>query len=98
MTRKDKVRGSTASKKVAGDTLELDKSTMTMLKIKPDAVALTNVDRTLLAHIHETCDLTDCTPMNNRYGPLSGISIGQRIIRAYRLGLLPPRLLCKPEP
>lgn len=97
MTRKDKVRGSTASEKPS-KAPELDKSTMTMLKIKPDAVVLTDMDRTLLAHIHETCDLTDCTPMNNRYGPLSGISIGERIIRAYRLGLLPPRLHCKPGP
>lgn len=30
----------------------------------------------------------DVTPMNTKYGPISGMSEGERLLRAYRLGLL----------
>ena len=87
MTRKDNVAKPTNKR-------DLDKATIHMLGIKPDAQVLSSEELELVQQIKGTCDLTDFTPMNQKYGPMSGISIGQRLIRAYRLGLL--LSLCQP--
>ena len=91
MTRKDIV--ATPKKTMQGKAQEvgakeLDKTTVHMLGIRPDTQVMSLADLQLVQHIQDTHDLADFNPMNHRYGPMSGISIGQRMIRAYRLGLL----------
>ena len=83
MTRKDNVAR-------PAKTQDLDKATIHMLGIKTDAQVLSSEELKLVQQIKDTCDLTDFTLMNQKYGPMSGISIWQRMIRAYRLGLLSP--------
>ncbi len=91
MTRKDNVarpKITVRGKAQEVGVKELDKSTVHMLGIKTDVQVLSPQDLQLVQYIQETCDLGDFEPMNQRYGPMSGISTGQRMIRAYNLGLL----------
>lgn len=67
---------------------KLDKTTVHMLGIRPDTQVMSLTHLQVVQHIQDTHDLADFNPMNHKYGPMSGISIGQRTIRAYRLGLL----------
>lgn len=85
MTRKDNV-----SRLKTSGAQDLDKATIYMLGIKPDAQVLSPEDLELVQQIKNNHDMTDFTPMNQKYGPMSGISVGQRMIRAYKLGLLLP--------
>ena len=66
MTRKDNVAR-------PAKTQDLDKATIHMLGIKPDAQVLSSEELKLVQQIKDTCDLTDFTPMNQKYGPMSGI-------------------------
>ncbi len=65
----------------------LDSTTARMLNIptkkKPDAG-----QADLLRRIEATMDLSDFTPMNSKYGPVSGMAEWERLIRAYEMGLL----------
>ena len=70
---------------------QLDKSTVNMLNVKADADVLSPGEWALVEHIKATCNLRDFKPFNVQYGPVSGISTGQRLIRAYDLGLLPAK-------
>lgn len=68
---------------------ELDSTTARMLNIPSQKKQYVPEDmRKLLQHIHEVFDLDDFTPMNTKYGPHSGISSNERLIRAYNFGLL----------
>lgn len=74
MTRKDNVarpRTTAHGKAQAVGAKQLDDSTTSMLGIKPDAQVLFPEGLELVQHIKETCDLTDFTPMNRKYGPMS---------------------------
>lgn len=79
-----------AEEKQAGHG-ELDRTFQRSLGIKEDKDVLTEDQRELVRRIHEMYDLRDFTATNNRYGPASGISRGERLIRAYELGLLRPK-------
>lgn len=48
-----------------------------------------------LDHIGSTYDLSDFQPMNSKYGPISGMTDWERLLRAYDLGLLRPLDLYK---
>ncbi|KAK9816102.1 hypothetical protein WJX74_003195 [Apatococcus lobatus] len=65
----------------------LDSTTARMLNIptnkKPDAG-----QAKLLEYIRNTFDLSDFTPMNSTYGPISGMAEWERLIRAHALDLL----------
>ncbi len=66
----------------------LDESSQKHLKIKNDKDVLTEDERAIVKDIVEKHDLRDFTVTNNSYGPASGLSRGQRLIRAHGLGLL----------
>ncbi len=48
----------------------------------------TEAQQELLDHIGSTFDLTDFTPMNSKYGPTSGMTAWERLIRAFQMDLL----------
>lgn len=58
------------------------------LNIPLDKDRLSDKDIEDLAEVRRTHHTEDVTPMNNKYGPISGMSEGERLLRAYRLGLL----------
>lgn len=71
---------------------KLDGTTAKMLNIPKDKDRIkSEADKQLLQHVKATHDLSDFSPMNACYGPHSGISEGERLIRAYKLGLLRPK-------
>lgn len=76
----------------------LDAVVRRQLNIPLDRDRLTPDDRALLAEVHRTHDTDDVTPMNVAYGPISGMSEGERVLRAYRLGLLRERSGPPPGP
>ena len=67
---------------------EMDPSSKRSLGIKEDRAVLTPADLELVRQIQRDHDLEDFTATNYKYGPCGGISTGQRLIRAYKLGLL----------
>ena len=67
---------------------EMDQSSKNSLGIKEDRAVLTPAELELVRDIKQKHDLEDFTALNYKYGPCGGISIGQRLIRAYKLGLL----------
>ena len=67
---------------------EMDPSSKRSLGIKEDRAVLTSTELELVRKIRQDYDLGDFTATNYKYGPCGGISIGQRLIRAYKLGLL----------
>ena len=48
-------------------------------------------EQELLDHIQDCFDTTEVTPMNTKYGPISGMTEWERLIRAYDFGLLLPK-------
>lgn len=67
---------------------EMDPSSKRSLGIKEDRAVMTPAELELVRQIRQEHDLEDFTATNYKYGPCGGISIGQRLIRAYKLGLL----------
>lgn len=67
---------------------EMDPSSKRSLGIKEDRAVMTPAELELVCEIRRDHDLEDFTATNYKYGPCGGISIGQRLIRAYKLGLL----------
>ncbi|RYZ25398.1 MAG: hypothetical protein EOP01_10410 [Propionibacteriaceae bacterium] len=76
---------------VGGLRQALDSATRRSLNVVPDAARLSEAERGLLEEVGRDHDTEDVTPMNARYGPISGMSEGERVLRAYRMGLLRPR-------
>lgn len=66
----------------------LDATVRRQLNIPLDSERLGEEDRSLLRRVREEFDTRDVTPMNSKYGPISGMSEGERVLRAYRMGLL----------
>lgn len=58
------------------------------LNIPEDEDRLTEEEWLLVDGIRRTHDLSDYSPGNQRFGPHCGMSPGERLIRAYNLGLL----------
>ena len=67
---------------------DLDPSSQRALGIRRDKDVLSAEQQALVRKIRSEFVLTDFTTTNNAYGPASGISPGERLIRAYKLGLL----------
>lgn len=66
----------------------MDASSQKSLGIKSDKDVLTEQQMVLVRDIKRSYDLRDFTATNNKYGPASGLSPGERLLRAYKLGLL----------
>ena len=75
-------------RQVGLEDVQFGKTAKRMLCIPEDEDRLTTEDRLLVDRIRRTHDLSDYGPGNQRYGPHSGMSPGERLIRAYNLGLL----------
>ena len=69
----------------------LDPSSQRSLGVKRDKDVLSAEQQALVAEISQEYDLTDFTFTNAYYGPCNGICRGERLIRAYKLGLLKAR-------
>lgn len=67
---------------------EMDPSSKRSLGIKEDRDVMTPAELELVRKIIQDYDLEDFTALNYAYGPCGGISTGQRLTRAYNLGLL----------
>ena len=76
---------------VGVQTETLDPTVRRSLNIPLDRERLSASDMALLKEVRANYYTEDVTPMNAKYGPISGISEGERLLRAYRLGLLSPR-------
>ena len=59
-----------------------------ILSIPEDKDRLSQEDWELVDRIKGEFDLSQYSPGNHRFGPHCGISPGERLIRAYKLGLL----------
>lgn len=68
------------------------------LNVPLDKDRLSQNDKEELDEVRRTHETDDVTPMNAKYGPISGMSEGERLLRAYRLGLLVRREGVTPQP
>ena len=90
MTKPDGMKLSAFGRKrqVGLEDSQFGKTAKRMLCIPEDEDRLTAEDWLLVDRIRRTHDLSDYGPGNQRFGPHSGMSPGERLIRAYNLGLL----------